>query len=466
MTMAWTALHQVAVNQYRSRKNSLKHYLFLILLAALTHNSGAANISLLKTYNTNLGYSTGEVYIENRLIAHYVDYSNQSPFRLGSYNVKITFTDKYAILRDTISSDEIYIGDCDKANNKCLISAKFIDNTPYKIDNLPPPYNYKNSSKVSESFTYLKNVITNYKPSNSIYTVTIKDITSEGITYTRSFLETFNDKLFQEGGIWKLEEYVGGNIYSSRTLKESYRATRYIYFDVINNAEDSVTKIKLPINGGCERLQANGLWIDPTNNYPFIRSYPKTEPLNIVESCQKTPSVPNECRLSTAIGPQCTFYSTCLSSIKDCGASGYALGYGKKYCDSFSNSNFSENGSKWRNSTLICLQEELVNNVLFEDLSCTAIKDIAFNSHPNCYTRNGSGISICDFNKLTAADYYSIFKAIDIDDILSKDSAIQIVSTLKTCLKDRSPSSINDSNFPADKLNAIQKILDLEININ
>ena len=68
----------------------------------------------------------------------------------------------------------------------------------------------------------------------------------------------------------------------------------------------------------------------------------------------------------------CGFYSACLESKFQCGADGYPVGYGEKYCERFmslntahsvSSSELSPDGIRWRNSTLICLQRALVNTL-------------------------------------------------------------------------------------------------------
>ena len=58
----------------------------------------------------------------------------------------------------------------------------------------------------------------------------------------------------------------------------------------------------------------------------------------------------------------CTFYDKCLEATYNCGPEGYPLGYGLKYCDRFKDSykEFTPQGRKWVQGTLLCLKEALV----------------------------------------------------------------------------------------------------------
>jgi hypothetical protein len=98
----------------------------------------------------------------------------------------------------------------------------------------------------------------------------------------------------------------------------------------------------------------------------------------------------------------CSFYSNCLEPIYQCGANGYPLGYGNYYCHQFTNlaPQFSEAGQAWDHVTRICLVNALAPYITskyskgteitwFVDTSvtCDDILNIAFGSHPACYTQ-------------------------------------------------------------------------------
>jgi hypothetical protein len=114
---------------------------------------------------------------------------------------------------------------------------------------------------------------------------------------------------------------------------------------------------------------------------------------------------------------QCLFYSQCIEEKKSCGPEGYAINYGQKYCLNFlENSELSEEGKKWRDITLMCLQKQLIP--VYKEpqkYSCNQIQSIAFDSHVDCYTQVDS--TICD---LKFSDLYEIsINIIEVKDLIS-----------------------------------------------
>jgi len=120
----------------------------------------------------------------------------------------------------------------------------------------------------------------------------------------------------------------------------------------------------------------------------------------------------------------CGFYD-CLERNCGCGAAGYPLGYGKKYCQIFSNYPFSGNGNKWRDATLRCLQRSLIPFSQCPPTNCSIMKSKAFDSHPFCYTYSG----VCF---LSPKDLLGII-AITYGDVLTLDGIKQILETFKKC---------------------------------
>lgn len=132
--------------------------------------------------------------------------------------------------------------------------------------------------------------------------------------------------------------------------------------------------------------------------------YPPTSPLCIDETVFKRSTysdfesrittignetcVPSEPTCRPAVQDCCGFYD-CLERNCGCGASGYPLGYGKKYCQIFSNYPFSGQGGKWRDATLRCLQRSLIPYSQCPPTNCSTMKTKAFDSHPFCYTSSG-----------------------------------------------------------------------------
>lgn len=120
----------------------------------------------------------------------------------------------------------------------------------------------------------------------------------------------------------------------------------------------------------------------------------------------------------------CGFYD-CLERNCACGAGGYPLGYGKKYCQLFSNYPFTGNGDRWRDATLRCLQRSLIPFSQCPPTTCDTMKTKAFDSHPFCYTSSG----VCF---LSPKDLLGII-SITYGDVLTMDGVIQILETIKKC---------------------------------
>jgi hypothetical protein len=156
-------------------------------------------------------------------------------------------------------------------------------------------------------------------------------------------------------------------------------------------------------------------------------------------------------RADSCVNPEpntCDYYSQCLEKYLPCGAKGYALGYGKRYCHRFLRENrFSAQGEIWRNATLICLQRELAFRDWDSDpLTCREIKDFAFDSHPVCYTQ--PGVSVCE---LDVPDLKLILNTIDGPDFLSLRGLKQMKAVARICLKhlQRHPNSRSNLGDPS-----------------
>ncbi|MDP5220372.1 hypothetical protein Q5Y75_24600 [Ruegeria sp. 2205SS24-7] len=246
--------------------------------------------------------------------------------------------------------------------------------------------------------------------------------------YVRVNLDIFVDTFRVDNLIWTLDEKVNGLGDAPIKFEEVSRSTAYVTLQKTSEGLGEVTLYRLPILGGCPIFRVSEEWRVPAGNFnPFVRNNSKRP--DYASTCGGT--VPKLCLNSTSLGDQCSFYDQCVEKVNSCGNDGYAKGYGLKYCRRFaSNTSLSEAGRKWRDATLICLQEELVGSVLFSEKSCHETKKIAFDSHPRCYVQNGSGISICD---LTKEDYWEISKIIDFEDIFGEDGLTQFLKTLKLC---------------------------------
>lgn len=142
------------------------------------------------------------------------------------------------------------------------------------------------------------------------------------------------------------------------------------------------------------------------------------------------PVYPTAASCRTPRPRSCHFYSACLEAEQPCGAGGYALGYGDRYCHGFKNAaGFSAKGEAWRDNVMLCLQRDLAAKLAVEALSCAQIEDFAFASHPGCYTEPGH--SICF---LPPSDLAVVFSTIGLAEALDGRTQSQMRRVVGTCL--------------------------------
>ncbi|KAK2187429.1 hypothetical protein NP493_165g00017 [Ridgeia piscesae] len=112
--------------------------------------------------------------------------------------------------------------------------------------------------------------------------------------------------------------------------------------------------------------------------------------LSAVAISQASSSI--EC-LDLAERGECDFYK-CLEKTHRCGHTGYALGYGFRYCDRFTVHfhRLTSEGQRWMSAVRKCLMKELLEYYMTAaDKTCGTIKTFAFLSHPPCYVKSGPG---------------------------------------------------------------------------
>jgi hypothetical protein len=149
----------------------------------------------------------------------------------------------------------------------------------------------------------------------------------------------------------------------------------------------------------------------------------------------------------------CEFYAKCLEQAKPCGIAGYALSYGKKYCNKFTSQTFhSQRAQIWLKSAMKCLQEELLTVVKNpSQYTCDQVVEYAFDSHPKCYTKKGA--SICDI--LDPRDLTKILFTVDGSDLFSRKSFKQIKEVAAICLFKGGHSLADEIEEAADMLELI-----------
>ncbi len=139
----------------------------------------------------------------------------------------------------------------------------------------------------------------------------------------------------------------------------------------------------------------------------------------------------------------CDYYSCIEQEVITCGDSGYALGYGGKYCQRFTEMTFAPhrtaieeaaypaNGAAWRDRVKSCLMQELEQYLdSGKEVSCSELRAYAFKSHPDCYTRSPS------FCELTLENVARVGLTIDARTILTKESIEQVRDTATICVRD------------------------------
>jgi len=135
-------------------------------------------------------------------------------------------------------------------------------------------------------------------------------------------------------------------------------------------------------------------------------------------------------RSEAPLSSVCDLYASSVEAEHPCGSDGYALSYGEKYCHRFmGQTGLSDRGTAWRDATMRCLQHEFLE-ASRAAVSCSALADAAFASHPVCYTQTEH--SIC---ALPMSDVWTILRTLDGSDAFSLRGAKQIRSVIATCLQ-------------------------------
>lgn len=158
----------------------------------------------------------------------------------------------------------------------------------------------------------------------------------------------------------------------------------------------------------------------------------------------------------SAAQPSCNVYPACFEKYCSCEATadGYFLRYGKRYCDRFlASEGWSEKGKKWRDATLLCLQERIVPKLDISEnpkCDCKTMKAFAFAAHVDCYTQ--SSASVCS---LEITDYAKLLQILDVSNDLLKDpfGRRQMREAFARCVTQKA------SGLTAGALDTIKKII-------
>lgn len=126
----------------------------------------------------------------------------------------------------------------------------------------------------------------------------------------------------------------------------------------------------------------------------------------------------------------CGWYIGCLQAKLGCSLDGYPFSYGFKYCTRFMKAldTFTPEGKKWVQGVLLCLQQALVP-ALNSNATCDQILDIAFASHPHCYTTTQP--NICQVGLSNAKALFHVYQFVP--DFMSWRAIKQVISVAMTC---------------------------------
>lgn len=132
--------------------------------------------------------------------------------------------------------------------------------------------------------------------------------------------------------------------------------------------------------------------------------------------------------------PSCAVYETCFAKYCPCDGkpTEYFRTYGAKYCTAFlQNATLTGEGKKWRDATLVCLQESIVPHLKISakpTCDCSSMRTVAFNSHVACYTQPRA--SICN---LPASDVTSIGTTVKVKDLFNSEGWKQMRDVATIC---------------------------------
>jgi hypothetical protein len=129
----------------------------------------------------------------------------------------------------------------------------------------------------------------------------------------------------------------------------------------------------------------------------------------------------------------CDMYDRLNQRCNCKGHDNYLLSYGRRYCYRFlTATDWSQLGNEWRNQTLACLQNALIENLAKTTArvcDCKRLKDFAFQTHVRCYTQQAA--SVC---RLPISDLVTIYRIIDSVDLLDPYGLRQILGVIRICI--------------------------------
>lgn len=119
----------------------------------------------------------------------------------------------------------------------------------------------------------------------------------------------------------------------------------------------------------------------------------------------------------------CDFY-TCFNDHRNCGSGGYALNYGRKYCNRFNDykNQFTSDGQTMINCVRKCLTSTLIGSYQTNDTAgqyCDHIQAAAFGSHVRCYRE-------CNFCQVWSHNKNALKNVYEFGDFFSREAISQV----------------------------------------
>ncbi|CAC5374593.1 Coadhesin,Thrombospondin-1,Adhesion G protein-coupled receptor B1,Mucin-like protein,Hemicentin-1,Thrombospondin-2 [Mytilus coruscus] len=212
-----------------------------------------------------------------------------------------------------------------------------------------------------------------------------------------------------------------------------------------NQETQSCQEQHCPVDGGwtdfglwgvCSKTCGGGLQSRTrtcTNPSPAYGGNECQESNQETQSCQEQhcpASVDPQC-VAKANRGDCQFYR-CFEQQRQCGKSGYLIGYGYKYCNRFKSfySSFTTAGKKWIDCVRPCLTKALIGKYqesLGPGQKCNQLKTYAFDTHVKCYLD-------CGFCDVYTSNISALGRVFSFSDLLSTDAWKQIIKVGKECI--------------------------------
>ena len=263
--------------------------LALFFICALPSYAQALNIRLIKTHQSSLNFTTGELYINNIFVAHTLEPGKGHGLASGNFSGVIEKNQNNVWGLNYNNKTPIYFGDCATVNQRCIQTGLAIDNTPKskhvngKTVLLNIKDELKSYIKIESIFSSLYGLGANNIEAN----IHIEALPNWQLSFIRNipeipgYLVASRDYMQQlAGSAWRSQHrmIVDGQEklgYPDQFYDESYRNDAFIVLNIKNPSDG--TKYRIPLQGGCAQFYSGGKWLLRPDSQPYIRVYPASD---------------------------------------------------------------------------------------------------------------------------------------------------------------------------------------------